>query len=200
MNVVYSKIEDFITHNCQPCLESEHGRIRSLAFISTDYVFSDIESGIDWEIGINAAHIYIIPEVTGTCEKEVIYSKRVGDLPRKVLYRNYTISAESINFLENCGFYNSLSLGLNYRVAYITESIIQLSDKAVTIMAGDPIGDLLDARTWKLTITWWQKLVPEFNRVPQNIFYCNNTHTSHRLLLEDGSGLLLEDDTEILID
>lgn len=200
MNVVYSKIEDFLTHNCQPCLESEHGRIRGLAFINTDYSFSDIENSIDWEIGINAKRIYIIPDITGTCENEAVYSKRVGDLPQRLLYRNYTIAAESLNFLENCGFYNSLSAGLNYRVAYITESVLQISDNAITIISSDPIGDLLEDRVWKLNLSWWQYMVPKFYRIPSNIFICSDTYTSHRLLLEDGEDLLLEDGSPILID
>ena len=53
-------------HYCNPCETPEHGRVRSVAFIASDFEFTDPSDPTEWQQGIDDEKIIIIAETNGS--------------------------------------------------------------------------------------------------------------------------------------
>lgn len=185
---------------CSPCPVSEQGRVRHLGLVSTNWVFTDITSPSDWNAGIFQDQIFIIPNVRGVCSSDIVTAGRFGDLPDRILYRNYKVAVTDPNFVLNDDFQNWLNKHKNLRVAYVTENYLQISERQVSIQTKDPIEETVESeRYYQMEMNWWQIKLPKQYLKPEGIFTCRTIDNQYILgedgeyiFSEDGGGLLQE--------
>jgi len=168
---------DVPEHVCNPCAEFEKGRVRAIAFINKDYV-STIQaaptSTVNWQAGIESGLIRIIPEVSGTSNGgEKVAGTGYGDLREKVTGRNYTVAFKDPNYVDNCSFYTELERSRSWHIAYKTETLLHISDKAVSTFTNNPVTENLeDDVVWNIETVWFQKTPVCPLESPEDIFDC----------------------------
>ncbi len=193
--------EDLIDHICSPCPEAESGRIRHIAFVSTSFTFSDITNPIDWANGIMNGKIIVLPNVNGIYDGgSPVFAASAGDLPQRLVKRNFKINFTDPNFFSNCNFYNFIFKSPNYRLAWVGETVIQISDKAVNIAPKEPIGEAIESeRYWEVECTWSQFNTPCHYSIPAGIFMCGIDIPITNIKLRDDYSKKLRDDGSLKI-
>lgn len=166
--------DSVLTHVCNPCPESELGRVRGVAFVRNDFEFSNISLASEWEAGVAAKKIVIIPETRGTYDGgTTTFGPGFGDVPQKKQSKTFKVTFSDPNLKNNCDFYNGLSNSRKWRIAFISESLIQISDKAATVDPKDPIEEAVESeRFWNVEATFVQKDNPCHFDKPEGIFTC----------------------------
>lgn len=164
-------------HVCNPCAEFEKGRVRAVAFIHKDYV-STIQAAptntVNWQTGIESQLIRIIPEVSGTSNGgEKVTGAGYGDQREQVTGRNYTVAFKDPNYVDNCSFYTELERSRAWHLAYKTETLLHISDKAVSTFTNNPVTENLeDDVVWNIETVWFQKTPVCPLESPEDIFDC----------------------------
>jgi hypothetical protein len=149
--------DDFVPpHNCDPCLPKEYGRIRAVAFIKDSFTFLDPTSALEWEAGIQAGDIILLPKVHGTLadptEKEGV---GYGDVVSTVLGFDFVATYSDPNYSENCDFYNALKSAQNWKFMYKSSTKGHLTTSSVTVIPKPPIQDDLTTEVvWVVTVKW----------------------------------------------
>lgn len=169
--------EEDLQHYCSDCPDAENGRVRHLAFVHTSYTFTDYESQGQWQTGIQDNLIKIIANVRGTYTGgEPVLGPGFGDIPQKKTGTNFKLNVTDPNFLLNCPFYNALANSFNWRVAWCSATVFQISDKACLVVPKDPIEETVESeRYWQLEISFSQKSIPCHKTIPANVFQCLQT-------------------------
>ena len=73
----------------------------------------------------------------------------------------------------NCNFYTELEKSRAWYFAYKTETLLHISDKAVSIFANNPTTENIeDDVTWNVEVTWFQKSPISPVDTPDDIFDC----------------------------
>lgn len=161
-------------HYCNPCESAEHGRIRSAAFISSDFSFTDPTSPTEWRNGILNKKIIIIPQVNGTfdggAEVEV---PGYGDQATKLTGYNFTGVYNDPNYALNADFYNAIKRSRNWKFAYRTENLVHLTQNTVQVIPKNPVtDDLASEVVWNVTVKWTDEDLPVPYATPAGIFTC----------------------------
>lgn len=159
-------------HNCDPCEADELGRIRGVAYIKKDYVFADPTSPAEWTAAITAGSIIIIPKTNGSYDggtpKE---GPGYGDSPSVYIGSDFVLKYKDPNYKSNCAFYNGLKRSRNYKVAFLTETLIHISAKACVVLPKHPVADALDSKVeWDVEVKWTDKDFPCPVAIPTGIF------------------------------
>ncbi len=162
---------------CNPCSEFEKGRVRSVAYIYKDYLSAVVAATDDttvWQTGINSGQIKVISEVSGTSNGgEKVAGTGYGDLREKVTGRNYTVTYKDPNYADNCNFYTELEKSRTWHLAYKTESLLHISDKAISLFVNNPVTENLeDDVVWNIEAVWFQKTPVCPVDSPEDIFDC----------------------------
>ena len=166
---------DLGSHVCDPCPTKELGRVRGVAFIRNDYTFTDYEDTAQWETGILSGQIFVIPETNGTYDGGTpTYSTGFGDADQSYDSSTFKLVIKDPNFLGNRAFYNALKKSRNYRVAWRSQTILQISDVACTAVGKAPIADdIKSVRTRDVEITFTQSDDPAEYTMPDGVFVCS---------------------------
>jgi hypothetical protein len=86
-------------HICDPCETREKGRIGSTAFIKTSFEFTDPSDPTEWQTGINAGDIIIIPEVLGSFDGGTeVEGAGYGRQSTSLLGYNFTANFKDPNY------------------------------------------------------------------------------------------------------
>lgn len=150
-------------HLCDPCVAKELGGVRTVLFIESNFVFVNPSSASEWNNGILARNIIIIPETYGTFDGGAPQeSQGFGDNPTSLDGYDYTINFFDPNFIGNCDFYNTIKNDRNgFNVAWRTGSQIWLSDKTVTIIPKSPVAvDVKSKVLWDVMVKWTSSELP----------------------------------------
>lgn len=159
-------------HFCSDCSEAEHGRVRSIAFIAKDFTITDPSDPTEWAAGVAAGKIIIIPAVIGSYNGgDPVTGTGYGDVAEKLNGYNFELTFKDPNYAENADFYNALKNSRNYRVAFRSENLTHMSDKAVSVIPKNPITDNLnDEVVWDVTVKFQQSDLPTPFDTPEGIF------------------------------
>ncbi len=165
---------DLGSHVCDPCPTKELGRVRGVAFIRNDYAFTDYSDTAQWAAGIESGQIFVIPETNGTYDGGTpTYSTGFGDADQSYDSSTFKLVVKDPNFIGNRAFYNALKKSRNYRVAWRSETILQISDVACTAVGKAPIADdIKSVRTRDVEITFTQSDDPTEVTMPDGVFVC----------------------------
>lgn len=165
-----------LTHVCLPCPAVENGRVRNLAFVHDSVTFTDVTNPAEWKTAMLINKILIITPVNGTYDGgNPTIGNGYGSVPKRKTGNVFKISVKSPHFRSNCSLYNTLMSSLNWRVAWTSESLLQISDSAAFIIAKDPIEEAVESeRVWNLEIEFSQKNISCHYAIPGGIFLCND--------------------------
>ena len=159
-------------HNCDPCETQELGRIRSAAFVSNSFTFTDPTDPAEWESGIASGDIFIIPETNG--EFPLPSEKLVpgfGDTVEQLIAYDFQSSFVDPNFASNCAWYNTLKKNRNFKFAFRTSTKTYLSTKTVTIIPKFTVAnDLTALVNWNVMVKWQDSELPCPFDTPDGIF------------------------------
>lgn len=178
MAIVYKTCSevDLVKPVCEPCGEREHGRIRSIAFIKKGTSLSNPAVVTEWNSGIEAGTILIIPETTGTFDggtpKE---GKGYGNKKTNILGYDYVLNISDPNYIGNAKFWDAIKKSGDYKVAFRTETQIHISDEVVTITPKNAIEEDIESEVvWQAEVKWFQKnlVVPNNAEALTDIFRC----------------------------
>lgn len=161
-------------HYCNPCDAIEHGRIRSVAYIKTDFEFSDPTDPNEWIAGIQAKDIIIIPEVNGSFDGgSEVEGPGYGDQQTKLVGYNFQLTFNDPNYKNNADFYNAIKRSRNYRLAFRTETQTHITTNAVSIVPKNPVTeDLTSEVVWNVLNKWSEGDLPVPYDTPEGIFTC----------------------------
>lgn len=161
-------------HYCNPCEAPEHGRLRSAAFIASDWEFTNPSNPDEWEDGISQKKIIIIPEVNGSFDGgSEIEVAGYGDQQTKLTGYNFQATYNDPNYKLNADFYNAIKNSRNFRFAYRTETQVHLTGNTVQVIPKNPVAeDLTSEVVWNVLVKWSEGDVPTPYDMPQGIFNC----------------------------
>jgi len=164
--------EDIGAHNCDPCEDDEHGRIRAVAFIHKSYTFADPTSTVEWQAAIDAGHVIVIPKTNGSYDggapKE---GPGYGDSPSTYLGSDFSVKYNDPNYASNCSFYNGMKRSRNYKFAYLTETKIHIAAKTCTVLPKNPVQDDINSKiVWDVEVKWSDKDFACPYNIPEGIF------------------------------
>lgn len=149
--------EDIIGHNCDPCADSEFGRVRSVAFIHKDFVFAngDLSNASEWVRGVNEGKIIVIPATNGEVPEgsPVNEPQGYGDAPAGIIGYTYTANYFDPNLKGNFEFYKALLKSKKYKAAFRTSSLTHITPVPVSVDAQAPIANDLNAKVeWNVKV------------------------------------------------
>lgn len=174
MSVYYpSNCDDLIPdHICDPCEEIESGGVRSVAFIKSDFAFTDPSNPAEWTAGFVAGDIILIPQTKGTFDGGAeVESPGYGDQVTRLTGYNFQAQYQDPNYKQNCAFYNTLKASRQYKFAYRTGSQIHIVDTAVQVIPKNPVQeDKTTEVVWDVIVKWSGKDLPCPYDVPPGIF------------------------------
>ena len=178
---------DIPAHICNPCIDFERGRVRSVSFVE-DSLFTITDSGLInkaqvempsfWEEGIENEKVHVIPKTRGTFDGgSAVTAPGHGDVKEIVTGKTFTLVFNDPDHRENEVFYAAIANAPGvYRVAWRTDTELRISGATVSI---DPVDNTEDdpdsAVEWACTVTWSQKrkTVQIFDLAPvKQIFNC----------------------------
>jgi hypothetical protein len=166
--------DDLLEHNCDPCPAGEHGRVRGVAFVKKTFDFTDITDPTEWEAGIAAGDIVIIPETNGTYDGGTPqFGPGYGDTPERYLGSEFKVNYRDPNYIGNCDFYNKIRKSRNWKIAYLSETQIRLSTGTATVFGKDAIADDLNSEiVWEVEAKFKQTDTSCPSDIPDGIFRC----------------------------
>jgi hypothetical protein len=161
-------------HYCNPCDEPEGGRVRGIAFIASDFAFTDPSSTTEWRNGILAKQIIIIPETNGTFDGGAeVEGPGYGDQATKLTGYNFSLTYNDPNYKLNADFYNALKRSRNWKLAYKTESLVHLTQNTVSVVPKNPVTDDISSEVvWNVLVKWSEGDLPIPYDEPASIFTC----------------------------
>lgn len=161
-------------HYCNECEPREHARIRSTAFIAKDFSFIDPSDPDEWEAGIAAKKIIIIPLTNGTFDGgSEVEGPGYGDQASSLNGYNFQAVYNDPNYGLNADFYNAIKNSRNQKFAYRTETKIHLTEVTVQVIPKNPVvEDLTGEVVWNVTVKWSDDDLPIPYDTPAGIFEC----------------------------
>ena len=160
-------------HQCSDCETPEHGRIRAVAFISKDFIFSDPTNPTQWQTGITNKKIIIIPATHGTFDGgSEILGIGYGSAVSKLTGYNFKVTYFDPGYKNNADFYNAIKFSQNYYFAYVTETQVHIVVPVVQVIPKNPVTDsLTDEVAWQVDVIWTDSNLPVPYNVPA-VFTC----------------------------
>ncbi len=164
--------EELNPHNCDPCEDQEHGRLRGVAFVHKTYTFVDPTDPTEWQTAIAAGHIIIIPKTNGSYDggtpKE---GPGYGDAVSTYLGSDFSAKYKDPNYTSNCAFYNGLKRSRNWKFAYLTETKVHITSTACVVLPKNPVADDLNSIVeWDIEVKWSHKDFACPFDIPEGIF------------------------------
>lgn len=161
-------------HQCDPCAALEAARVRSVALVATSWVFNDPTSPTEWQNGIDAGQIIIIPETSGDFDGGTAKTiTGFGDTPEQNLTYSFKLTYRDPNYSANSPFYDSLKFSRYWRVAFRTDTLLHIADKPAVFKPKAPVADDLQGIViWEVECDWISKFLPPPTAIPAGIFDC----------------------------
>lgn len=165
---------DIGDHYCNDCDPAEKGRVRSAAFIASDFAFTDPTNPTEWTTGILAKKIIIIPKTNGTFDGgSEVEAPGYGDQATKLTGYNFVAVFNDPNYKLNADFYNALKRSSSYRFAYRTSTQTHLTQNTVSVVPKNPVTDDIGSDvTWNVTVKWTEEDLPVPYDTPEGVFTC----------------------------
>lgn len=166
--------DDVPAHECSDCEDVEGAGIRGIAFIKEDYTIANPLLAADWVTGIESGDIIIIPKTRGSFDGGAPQTGP-GFGNQKVRYKttDYSLTYFDPGYTGNRAFYNAIKRQQNYKVAYLTETIVHLTDKVCQVLPKAPVVDDISGEVvWEVMVQWTSKNEPTHYVVPAGVFVC----------------------------
>lgn len=166
--------DEVIDRVCSPCPSIELGRVRWVAAVHISKQFVNLEDEAEWAAAIAADLVVVIGAVTGTYDGGTAsLVPGTGDQPTRKTGKTFKVDFKDFNFIGNHTSYAALENSNNWRIAYGSETYMQLSDRAASWEAKDPIEESdTSERVWAVSASFIQRNAPVPFLRPVPIFTC----------------------------
>lgn len=150
---------------CGPCIETEHGRIRSIALIKKTYVATVMlapSNDSTWTTGLSTGNLFSIYATQGSYDGGST-TEEAGFGNQATINGNttHTLTYKDPNYGDNCDFYNTLRDSSDYTVAYVTENFVHFTEEVVTFSPKNPVQDDINSNlTWEVQCKWTNRNSP----------------------------------------
>lgn len=165
---------DVPAHECSDCEEVEGAGVRGIAFIRDGYTIANPLLAADWITGIESGDIIIIPKTRGSFDGGTPVTKPgFGNQKTRYVTTDYSLTFFDPVYKTNRNFYNAIKRQQNYKVAYLTETLIHLTDKVCLVLPKGPVNeDISEEVVWEVQVMWTSKNEPRQYIAPSGIFVC----------------------------
>ena len=161
-------------HYCNDCEDTEKARVSAVAFIKDGFEFNDPSSPTEWQEAIDNKQVVIIPRTNGSYDGgSEVEATGYGRQATKLTGYNFTVNYNDPNYKNNADFYNAIKRSLNYRFAFLTETLIHMVNTTVSVVPHNPVSDDINADVvWAVTVKWADGDLPVPYDIPAGIFTC----------------------------
>lgn len=173
-----SNCNDIEPHFACSC-ETELGRVRGVALIHKSFysqIAYDPEDVTTWDSGINSGLIILLPETNGEYNQDPINVRGFGYSEETLLAFAHTVSYTDPDYVGNLNHYNSINGSRNYHIAFVTETMLHLSQRPCTIVATMPVkNSVKEDVLFTVTAKWTHDKLPQTYLKPDGVFICATT-------------------------
>lgn len=150
-----------VAHVCNPCEHRELGGVRSVALIEIGTKLSVPFVKSEWEQGILAGKIVIIPKTTGTYDGGTPKTTDgFGDETETILGKDYVATFKDPDYAENAPFYANVSKH-KWNIAFRSKSKMVYVDAPVSVTSKAPIEESKDSQVvWNIESKWFSEVEP----------------------------------------
>lgn len=169
-----------ILHACNPCNETEGGRVRGMMYIRSGFDLGPLKAALKagtgaaaiFEAAVAAGNIHLIPETTGTYNGgEPEYGSGYGDESQRFVGRNHELTIKDPSYEGNADFYTRLEQE-HWIPAWKGDKLLHFGDKPASVVTTDPIEEGLETDvTWSSVINWKSKNRAEIYPAEQLAMY-----------------------------
>lgn len=163
-----------VAHQCDECADVENGRIRSVAFIASDFEFTNPSNAQEWIDGMEAGDIIVIPATNGVFDGGVPnMGQGYGDQEEKYLNSTFTLTYKDPNYKLNCDFYEAKKRSSRWKIAYRTSTLVHISDATASFSPKAPVADDMKSEVvWEVESKWTSSNFPCPYDTPDGVFDC----------------------------
>ena len=164
--------EEEVGHTSSDCEDVENARIRGVAFIRKGYTIANPALAADWITGITSGDIIIIPNTHGLMTPTPKEGPGFGDAPSRYIGTEYMVKFFDPAYAANRNFYNKMKKQqTKWVMAYKTETLVHIADKACMILPGSPIvDDVTGEVVWEVDVKWTSQDEPAMYTCPDGVF------------------------------
>ena len=164
------------SHNACGC-GIELARVRSVALIHSSFInqiLTDPEDSSIWLAGITAGMIVVLPQTQGEYTGgEPILGRGFGYSEETLIAYSFGVNYKDPDYVGNLPHYNSITGSRNFYIAFCSETIMRISQRAGTLVASNPIANSLkDEVNFILTYKWTYDKMPLEYTIPDGVFVC----------------------------
>lgn len=144
-------------YECDPCLESEAGRIRGIGFVtSSSAAFIDPSDDAEWTTKIAANEAFVIPATNGEyTEPSPVMGEGFGSQKEFLQSKDHSLTANVLYNPNNTQFFNELQKQKNLRIWFATENYVRATDVNCQAVVSEPVpSDINGVLIQKVTVTW----------------------------------------------
>lgn len=129
---------DQLNFVCSDCPDKELGKVRSLFIIKVGTVFIDDQDPAEWAAKIASGDVIIFPATSGSVTVDPKTSDGYGNTAETLDSYTFTMDVHEPNFKNNVPAWNAVKRSTIYRVGWVTETQVQISDVAATFIPKTP--------------------------------------------------------------
>lgn len=166
-------------HDCPGGRVREFARARKSGFIKESYyatIAADPTDLANWEAGIAAGDIIILPETSGGYDPgEPKELKGFGERKSSYGPRTMKSTINDPDYYDNYHFYNEISNRVDLVPFFVTSSLLHLFDTVASIKAKDPVADDLEEEVyWQIECEVVSSNLPSLHKVVNilSVFTC----------------------------
>lgn len=163
---------ELVAYSCQPCLDLEFARIRSVFLYRSTVSFVNQSGTDEWRNYILAGDVHIIKDTQGSYDGGVTQELvGFGDAETSNGGILHTLLWRDPHIIENCDFYNSLISQNEWKVGFRTARYVYFSEAVATFTPKLPVpDDIKGTVTYETTAKWTNNALPCPYVTPVGIF------------------------------
>lgn len=164
-----------LIHTCDPCDNTELGRVRSVALIKKGTTITVPFDNAEWNAAIEAGNIIVIPRTTGSFDGGAPKTGNgYGDEKERKLGDDYVLSFKDPAYSANVDFWNAAEKE-TWNIAFRSKNFLQYVADDVKLTAKAPIEEDVDSEVvWNVEAKWFSQDKPKVSAVEpiSDIFRC----------------------------
>ena len=150
-----------LIHVCDPCNETELGRIRGIALVEEGTEISVPFTSQEFESLIESGALIIIPKTTGSLSHTPVYGPGYGDADQKKIADESTLAIKDPAYKQNTKFWEAAEKK-SWNMLYRTETQLHYVKSSVSITANAPVEDDISSEVvWNVEAKWKSKNKPQ---------------------------------------
>lgn len=149
-----------LVHSCDPCNETELGRVRGIALVEKGTEISVPFNKQEFESLIENGRIIVIPNTTGSEDSSPVYGPGYGDSDQRKIADEHTLSIKDPAYKQNRKFWEAAEKK-EWNLLYRSETQLNHVSASVSLTAKAPIeDDIASEVVWNVEAKWKSKNKP----------------------------------------